>query len=249
MKAPRARGSTRTTGWFAPRPSLQRRRAPLLFVPDGGPDVSPQRGARRAFTSRPRRRRPPGRQRVGGRDRVRRRRADAPRVDRALGRATPSSARASRLRRRERGVRDVAAVRRALRQRADANLRFAEEGADHVVLLAGPEASRVRLIGMSPADVPRRVEVRFQPPSTYRASAGASITVTEILPFKYGVPKSLAPIVQAAAFHAPRDRANPGRRGLKPRSRRLSVCTRNESKRFVRLRRRSEREAGGPIAS
>jgi hypothetical protein len=89
-------------------------------------------------------------------------------------------------------------ARRALERRRSATFRLAEEGPDHVIFLAGAEASSARLTGVkSRSDVARRVEIRFQEQAAYRAVL-ATITVTEILPFQRGVPKRLRPLVQEA---------------------------------------------------
>lgn len=90
------------------------------------------------------------------------------------------------------------AARAALRRREGPSFRLAEEGADHVTFLVGAEASKARLMGVkSPADVSRRVAVRFEEQAAYR-SVLATVTVTEILPFARGVPPPLKPLVQTA---------------------------------------------------
>ena len=95
-----------------------------------------------------------------------------------------------------RGTKETA--RAALQMREGTTFRLAGEGADHLIFLAGAQASRARLKGVkSPDDVARRVEIRFQDQAAYR-SVLMTVTVTEILPFARGVPKPLQPMVQAA---------------------------------------------------
>lgn len=90
------------------------------------------------------------------------------------------------------------AARAALKGREGPTFRLAEEGADHVTFLVGAEASKARLMGVkSPADVSRRVAVRFAEQAAYR-SVLATVTVTEVLPFARGVPPPLKPLVQTA---------------------------------------------------
>lgn len=87
------------------------------------------------------------------------------------------------------------AARAALEARRNRAWRIAEDAGDQLVFLAGAEASKARLMGVrSTDDVARRVAIRFEEQTAYRAGL-VRITVTEILPFRQGVPSRLRPMV------------------------------------------------------